>query len=239
MAIILLTEKSVPVSEPGRLTTLIYGQPKVGKSTFASEYPDAIFLSIEPGLNSLSVWKVDIHSWEEFGEAWAELKKDDRFKTIIIDTLDNLYDFCREYILKKTGFAHESEDDHYGRQYAMIKKEFHKALNAMATNRFGLVMISHADMKDEKTRAGKVRKAYPNLPNKAREVVMSMVDLILYVDTIEYAKDESSEPELRRVIHTKGSDTFEAGDRTGRLPELLPLDYKKFEKCLAKAVGGK
>ena len=238
MAIVLPTEKSVPVSDPGQLTTLLYGQPKVGKSTFASEYPDAIFLSTEPGLNSLSVYKVDVRSWEEFGEAWAQLKKDDRFRTIIIDTVDNLYDFCREYVLKTLGISHESEES-YGKAYAMIKKEFHRAINAMANNRFGLVLISHAAFEEEKTRAGAIRKAYPNLPKKAREVVMAMVDLILYADTIEYVKEEGAEAELRRVIHTKGADTFEAGDRTGKLPELIPLDYKKFEKCLQKAVGGK
>ena len=31
-----------------------------------------------------------------------------------------------------------------------------------------------------------------------------------------------------RVLRTKPSPTFEAGDRTGRLPEAIDLDYAKF-----------
>jgi GTPase SAR1 family protein len=34
---------------------LIYGDPGSGKSTFASKFPDAIFIPTEPGLNFLEV----------------------------------------------------------------------------------------------------------------------------------------------------------------------------------------
>ncbi len=33
---------------------------------------------------------------------------------------------------------------------------------------------------------------------------------------------------VERVLRTKPHPTYEAGDRTGRLPELLPLDYSAF-----------
>ena len=35
---------------------------------------------------------------------------------------------------------------------------------------------------------------------------------------------------MRRVIRTKPSLYYEAGDRTGRLPETLELDFGKFKE---------
>jgi len=35
---------------------------------------------------------------------------------------------------------------------------------------------------------------------------------------------------MRRVIRTKPSLYYEAGDRTGRLPETLDLDFGKFKE---------
>ena len=42
---------------------------------------------------------------------------------------------------------------------------------------------------------------------------------------------------MRRVIRTKPSLYYEAGDRTGRLPETLELDFGKFKECYNAATG--
>ena len=40
---------------------------------------------------------------------------------------------------------------------------------------------------------------------------------------------------MRRVIRTKPSLYYEAGDRTGRLPETLELDFGKFKESYNNA----
>jgi len=40
-------------------------------------------------------------------------------------------------------------------------------------------------------------------------------------------------PVGRRVIRTKPNVNYEAGDRTGRLPELIDLDFGKFVEAFA------
>jgi hypothetical protein len=42
---------------------------------------------------------------------------------------------------------------------------------------------------------------------------------------------------MRRVIRTKPSLYYEAGDRTGRLPETLDLDFSKFYAAFNMAVA--
>ena len=54
-----------------------------------------------------------------------------------------------------------------------------------------------------------------------------MVDLILFCD-LEITKDDDGNPTYRRVMRTKPSPNYEAGDRTGRLPETIDLDFSKF-----------
>ena len=57
-----------------------------------------------------------------------------------------------------------------------------------------------------------------------------MVDLILYCD-LEAVIDEEGKTSYRRVMRTKPSPHYEAGDRTGRLPETLELDFAKFTEA--------
>jgi hypothetical protein len=56
------------------------------------------------------------------------------------------------------------------------------------------------------------------------------VDIILFGDSVA-KKDTAGNVTIERVVRTKPHPTYEAGDRTGRLPELLPLDYEQFVKA--------
>jgi hypothetical protein len=92
------------------LTVLLYGKTKLGKSTFSSHAESALFLATEPGLNSLSAYQVSIQCWEDLLAACAEIAEGKHpFKTIIIDTVDNAYRFCTEYILRKFKVEHEAD----------------------------------------------------------------------------------------------------------------------------------
>jgi len=50
-----------------------------------------------------------------------------------------------------------------------------------------------------------------------------MCDIILYVH-----QDDTDD----RFIRTKPTKNINAGDRTGRLPEIMPLDFKLIKECL-------
>ena len=59
-----------------------------------------------------------------------------------------------------------------------------------------------------------------------------MVDMVLYCD-LEDGEDKTT----RRLIRTKPSKYYEAGDRTGRLPETLDLDFGKFFDAFSAAIA--
>lgn len=226
--------KTKPKNNLADLTALLYGASKIGKSTWCSQAENALFLATEPGLNALEVFETPITCWDDLLSACAEIAEGKHdFKTIIVDTVDNAYRMCSEYICKKFKIEHES-DLGYGKGYALINNEFQRVLNKLAFLPYGLILISHSQELEIETRIGKHTKIVPTLPEKARKLVTGLVDLILYCD-LEPQPGENGKPVYQRVIRTKPSPNYEAGDRTGRLPELLSLDFPSFLKAFNEA----
>jgi hypothetical protein len=231
------TQKTPPKSNLQDYIMLLYGAPKVGKTTFASQFDNALFLATEAGLNALEAYEVPVQKWEDFLEACAEIAKGQhQFKTIIIDTVDNLIKFCSDYVCKQNKITHESELD-YGKGYALVKQEFSRAITKLSLLPYGLVFISHEKLEEQKTRTMSLTKAFPTVPNSYRQMILGMADMILYARTIQEKANDGRVVE-RRVVHTKASENYEAGDRTGKLPETMVFAYASFIEEWKKATKG-
>ena len=213
------------------LSVLIYGPSKVGKSTLCSQADKVLFLSTEPGLNALEVFQIAITSWEEFLEACALIAKGDHgFELIVIDTLDNLHKLAADYVRRKLDVEHEA-DAGYGKGFGLINDELHRVLHRLAFLPYGLILISHSEEREIETRTGKVAKTVPSLPDKARRIVLALVDIILFADL----ENVAGQDEPRRVLRTKPSSRYEAGDRTGLLPPTLDMDFAALKAALEGA----
>lgn len=224
---LLPTQKTPPKPDLADLTVLVYGATKIGKSTWCSHADRAVFLSTEPGLNSLEVFQVPIRSWDELLAACGEIAEGNHeFRTVILDTVDNAYRMCAEHVCRKFKIEHES-DLGYGKGFALTNNEFQRVLNKLAFMPCGLYLISHSQDVEIETRTGKYTKTVPTLPEKARKIVLGLVDMVLYCD-IEAVTGPDNKVVGRRVMRTKPSIYYEAGDRTGRLPEVIDLDYAGF-----------
>jgi GTPase SAR1 family protein len=238
MALILPTEKSQPTMDLSTKTVLVYGPPKVGKSTFASRFPGALFFECEPGLSELTVYKIPTYTWADLLAACNLVGAGGHaFKTIVIDTVDNAFKFCSDHVCKQHGIQYEGDLDH-GKGWAFVKNEWHRVLTRLASLGYGIVLISHAQDKQIKTRTEEYTKVQPSLPDRARGVVLGLVDMILYCDTVT-RKGANGAFIVERVIRTKPNPAYEAGDRTGRLPEVLPLDFEAFAKAFNTPSTGK
>jgi hypothetical protein len=220
------TQKTPPRTLLTSLTALLYGATKLGKSTFCAQAAGVLFLATEPGLNHLDVFQVPIRSWEDLLVAGRELADGKHpFKTVVIDTIDNAYRFCVEHHLKKLGVEHES-DVPFGKAYALIQGEFHRVLTRFAQLPYGLFLISHAQEKEVETRTGTLTRIVPSLPDKARQTVLGLVDLVLFADfDVTTAEGKRTS---RRVLRTKPTAQHDAGDRTGRLPEVIEMEFRTF-----------
>lgn len=215
------TTKTPPSLDLTRLKVLLYGLPKVGKSTFCAGFPDAIFLATERGLDALDVYQQPVTTWKELTDACGELAEGKHpFKTIIIDTIDNAFKMCTDHFLAK----HKVEyigDLSFGKGFGLVTNEFHRVITKLSHLPYGLVMVSHAVTKTVETPTGEIEKTTPTLPDRGRGTVLGLADLVLYAD-----QDKTG-----RVMRTKRTQHYEAGDRTGRLPETLPLRFDAFAEA--------
>lgn len=68
---------------------VVYGPEGIGKSTFASHFPDPLFLDIEDSTSQLDVKRIpDINSWAMLHGIIEEIAKEKPCKTLVIDTVD-------------------------------------------------------------------------------------------------------------------------------------------------------
>lgn len=222
--------KTPPKANLNDFTILLYGEPKVGKTTFCNAGGRTLFLATEDGQGGVESYRVPIDNWETFLQVLEELKQDGLpYTKVCIDTVDNLYKFCCEWACKKLGVIHQS-DAAFGKGADTINSEFLRQLTRLALMPYGLWMISHATEREIRPRAGaSYTMISPTLPAAARRIVLGMSDHILYAAR-EYDTDEKTGAVIseKRVVHTQGSNYFEAGGRI-TLPESLPLDYETFE----------
>ncbi len=232
---ILPKSKTPPVLSMEKQTILLYAHAKFGKSTIASGCPDAIFLATEAGLNHLNVYQVPINTWEDLLTASKEISAGNHtFKTVVIDTIDNAYRLCSEYICTQNNVKHESELG-YGKGWSLVNGEFQRVLTKLSLLPYGLFLISHAVEREIEGRTGNYTRITPTLPDKAKKIILGMSDFILYGD-IEETTNGNGKTRSRRVLRTKPTRHYEAGDRTGKLPSTIDATYGAFLDIYQKSI---
>lgn len=214
---------------------MIYGPPKVGKSTWCAGAPNTLFAAAEAGLAGLEVPQIPIDSWAKLWGLYLSLRDSKHsYQTVVIDTVDSAYRLCAEHLYKKKNIEHESDLD-MGKGWALVRNEFTRLLMKFSQLPCGLILVSHATTKTVRTRTGDIQKAVPNLPGQSKGVALDSVDILLYAD-VEESRSETGEPITERVLHTQPTPQYEAGCRVCRLPDPLPLDYKAFVDAFNKAI---
>jgi hypothetical protein len=232
VALSLPTEKSSPTLTASSAKVLLYGWPKIGKTTLAAglDPEHTLFLATEPGHGALSIFKVDIGSWQDFRNVGALLSGDTHakeFNTVVIDTVDELFRMCEEYVLADLGISHAS-DAGYGKGWAAISNEWRLRISKFANLGFGTWFISHAKDVEIEQRVGKLTKTVPTLPGRGWDFLEGFCDYILF------ATSEQTPDGEQRILHTSAAEHYIAGGRR-TLPDPLPLDPKAVWTELEKA----
>lgn len=210
---------------------LLYGPPKIGKSSFAAQMEMPIFAATEDGLHDLEVYQVPIGDWSTFLKFCAEISQGNHpFKNIVIDTVDNLFKYCSQHMRQKLGIIHES-DMEWGKGWSIVKDEFMRVITKLASLPYGLFLISHAELREIKTRTEKYDKWMPTMSKQAWEILYPFLDIILFADI------EETEEGDRRVVRCRASKYWEAGCRAKAMPDSVQLDFQTFKQIYEEAVS--
>lgn len=234
--ITLPTQKQKPSNSLNKLSMLLYGAPKIGKSTFCSRIDNALFIATEPGLNYLETYNVRVNSWLEFLEVMAALKREKHdFKVIIIDTIDRLCDFCDSYICEQAKAQTIGDVGGYGKGYALFKTEMNRVFQKIYAMDLGVVITSHTVLAEIPTPSGKQTQYQPSVQKRIQDIIIPLVDIIGFAHSVMSINKEGDCVETR-VLETSETASWVAGDRTGRLPSTMPFSFHVFKKHFIKPV---
>lgn len=238
------TEKKVVSFNLLEYILLVYGREKIGKTTLLSSFPDAMFITTEPGTKGLEIFEFldrPVKDWGEIMQAVVLLEKSKkRFKYVIIDTADRAYDMCLDWVCSKRGIEYPGQDDQgredYGKSWRAVKSEFVDMVHRIIRTGRGIAFTSHMKETEIKTKSGdKYDRIYPSMSNQARTVIEALVDLFFFAD---YVKDIHGS--TRRILITEGDESIWAGHRkcAGDMPRFLPLDEDNGYEVIAEAFRG-
>ena len=216
-------------------SVFFYGEPKSGKTTIASKFPNALLLAFEKGYNALAgVMAQPINSWAEFIKVTKQLKDEkvkEKFSTIIIDTADIAYSYCEKYICANNG-VDTIADIGYGKGYALVGNEFDEKLRAIVQLGYGIVIISHATDKVFKDEAGQeYNKIVPTLDKRSNNIVARMADIIGYSRSVTDADGND-----KTILFMRGTPRFEAGSRFKYTPDYIEFTYNNLVNAIGDAI---
>lgn len=183
---------------------LIYGQKKIGKTALASMFEDPFFCMWEEGGKALSLFQRPMPDWRTFIKYITLLRETDKFRTVINDTADMMYDRCMDFVCTKRAIVHPGLEDDFGASWSAVKKEFRRRINDVALAGKGIVFTSHSVQREIKKRGGgKYDRIVPTMSGQCEDVVDSLVDVWAYFD---YDGDE-------RFLQIEGDELVAAGHR--------------------------
>lgn len=222
------------------LKVVIYGPEGIGKSTFASCFPDPLFIDTEGSTKHMDVARMDKPT------SWAMLQNQINYvksnpticKTLVIDTIDwaeqlCIDDICATY--SKKGI----EDFGYGNGYVYEKEGFGRFLNTLeelVSKGINVVLTAHAQMRkfSQPDEIGEYDRWELKLGKKTGSQISPLVkewaDMVLFANykTFAVATDKDGKKFKAqgggRVMYTQHHACWDAKNRFG-LAEEVAFDF--------------
>jgi len=207
----------------------LYGAPKIGKSTFCMNFPNIYMLPTEPGYRWLKCRKTYIPNWATFRHFVQKVEDKPKFLRGVdlwsIDTTTNLSKFCMQWVCGREGIAHPT-DQEWGKGWEAYGDEFMYWILRLAALGKGIIFVAHEKEKEIISRRIRLTKLSPNLPSTTGKFINAISNIILHIGYVEQSRD-ADELGVLRAIYTKPSETRDAGDQTGMLPDVIKFRTEK------------
>lgn len=211
----------------------LYAQPFAGKTTLTDKFPDPLILSTDGNIKNVTAPYVYIKdevtvtgrmtsrkfAWEIFKETIDELeKKQNDFKTISIDLVEDTREMCRLYMYDKLGIQHES-DSGFGKGWDVIKTEYLSTMRRFFNLDYeNIIICSHEDITKTITRKSgeQITRIAPNIQEAIATKLAGMVDIVARI----IVNDDNT-----RTISFKTDNVIFGGGRLNVAGREIPCDY--------------
>ena len=234
---------------PSAKKVVLYGPEGIGKSTFASKFPNPVFIDTEGSTKEMDVKRFDApKDWDEIMAEAEYVKKNPRVcKTLVIDTADWAEMMCIEYTCKK-GNVSGIEDFGYGKGYTYLSENFKKLLNildSIVSEGVNVVITAHAKMRkfEQPDEMGAYDRWEMKLSKQVAPMLKEWSDMLLFANYKTYVIEDSKTKSKKasggkRVMYSSHHPCWDAKNRYG-LDECLSFDYSEISNIIESSTKKK
>jgi GTPase SAR1 family protein len=225
---------------PKAQKVVIYGVEGIGKSTFASQFPNPVFIDTEDSTQHMDVKRFDKPtSWTMLLQQVEYVKQTTPCETLIIDTMDWAEDICKRHLMQQNNWS-AIDSEGYGKKFVALAKEMGSLLNLLSDvidAGVNVVITAHAMLrkKEEPDEMGAYDRYELKLEKKTAPIVKEWADMVLFANykttIITDSKTDSKKATGgQRMMYTTHRPTWDAKNRIG-LPDELPFEYAQIEQA--------
>jgi len=220
-------KQSAPVLRS--LSVLLYGVPKVGKTTEAAKFPGAILLNCEPSGTDLLKGEhevYDVASLQQLDSITAQLAGTP-YKTIVLDGFTWLINQAVSEEIKRRGKGYSLPI------YGEVTDQAKRILGDILHSGKIVVATGHSRLVDVEGEAKDKVEVRPDINPRLSDGVFGLFSIIAYCYPSAQGSMMLTKPEdndKRRII---------AGDRSGVLPKTMPLSADKLMEYMRQTQPAK
>ena len=232
---------------------VLYGTEGVGKTTFASQWPGAVFIDIEDGSGHYDVARFPRPAmWSAIVEEVRAAATMPEVGTLVLDTADAAEALCIESVCAEKK-VQSIEGIPYGKGYTYVAEKFREllvALDGCILAGKHVVVIAHAQIKkfEQPDELGAYDRWELKLSKKVAPILKEWCDLLLFANyKTDTMKDENGKYRVtggkRRVMYASHTAAYDAKNRLG-LPDEMPFEFAsmagsvgKFDTAVAEAAS--
>ena len=220
------------------LKIVVYGPEGIGKSTFASQFPDPLFIDTEGGTSNLNIRRIKCNkSWNELIAIVKEIYDNPTIcKTVILDTADWSEFLCINAVCEKYR-KNNIEDFGFGKGYVYLLDEYSKLLTLLdQLIEVGINVVITAHAKPRKYELPEEQGQYDRYEMKLTRQVAPLIkewsDALFFVNYKIYVVTTENNSKKaqggKRVLYTTHNPTYDAKNRFN-LPEELELSFASIQ----------
>jgi len=224
-----LPTKKVKASRKSPKNMIIYGPPKIGKTTVLSQLDDCLIIDLEDGSDMVDALKVKVNSLSDLQAIGTAIMKQGRpYKYIAIDTISKLEEWCeveaksiyketpmgKNFDSKNTGASVLSLPNGAGYLYLrMAYKKWIDKLNKLADH---IILVGHLKDKMLEKKGKEVAVKDLDLTGKIKQITCANADAVGYI----YREGEET------MISFNSLEDVTAGSRCAHLKgATMPLAW--------------
>tara|TARA_B110000858_G_C17651669_1_gene402965 strand:+ start:141 stop:842 length:702 start_codon:yes stop_codon:yes gene_type:complete len=226
-----LPTKKVKASRKSPKNMIIYGAPKIGKTTVLAQLDDCLIIDLEQGSDMLDALKVQANSLKELGEIGKEIFQQGKpYKYVAIDTISKLEEWCEEegkqiYLKTPMGKSFETKNPGMsilslpnGAGYLYLRMAYKRWMDRLNTLADHVILVGHLKDKMLEKKGKEVAVKDLDLTGKIKQITCANADAVGYI----YREDDVT------MISFDSLDDIVAGSRCDHLKgKTMPMEWSK------------